>query len=236
MSDSATPWTEACQASLSCTISGSLLNSCPLSQWCNSTISSSVVPFSSCLQSFPASGFFPIWLFTPGGQSTGASPSASVLPMNIQDWFLLGLTGLISLMSKGFSKVFGNTTVQKHQLFSTQPSCFPSGSVSKEFTCNAGDLGLIPGLGRSPGEGKGYPLQYSGMENSMDSQRVGHNWTTLTSSLLYGPTLTSIHDYWKKKHSFDYIDFVSKIMSLLFNTLSRFDIAFLPRSKHLSVI
>ena len=98
-------------------------NSCPLSWWCHPTISSSVVPFSSCLQSFPSSGSFPmIQLFTSGGQSIGASASASVLPVNIQDWFLLGLTGLISLQSKGLSKVFANNTVKKHQFFSTQLS------------------------------------------------------------------------------------------------------------------
>ena len=95
-------------------------NSCPLSQWCHPTISSSVIPFSSCLQSFPASGSFPVsqkaWFFASGGQSIGASASASVLPMNIQDWFPLGLTGLISLQSKGPSRVFSNTTVQKHQI------------------------------------------------------------------------------------------------------------------------
>ena len=85
-------------------------NSHPLSQWCHPTISSSVVPFSSRLQSFPASGSFPMrWLFTSGGQSIGASASASVLPMNIQGWFPLGLTGLISLQSKGLSSVFSNT-------------------------------------------------------------------------------------------------------------------------------
>ena len=93
-------------------------NSCPLSWWCHPTISSSVVPFSSHLQSFPASGSFPVrWLFALGGQSFGASVSASVLPMNIQDWFPLGLTGLISLQFKGFSRVFSNTTVQKHWFF-----------------------------------------------------------------------------------------------------------------------
>ena len=88
-------------------------NSCPLSQWCHPTISSSVVPFSSDLQSFPASGSFPLsWLFASGGQSIGASASASVLPMNIQDWFSLGLTGWISLLSKGLSRIFSSTTVQ----------------------------------------------------------------------------------------------------------------------------
>ena len=92
-------------------------NSCPLSRWCHPNISSSVVLF-FCLQSFPASGSFPTSrLFTSGGQSTGASASASVLPMNIQNWFPLRLTGLISLLSKRLSRVFSNTTVQKHQFF-----------------------------------------------------------------------------------------------------------------------
>ena len=98
-------------------------NSCPLSQWCHPTISSSVLPFSSCLQSFPASGSFLMsWLFASGGQSIGASATATVLPMNIQGWFPLGWTGLISLQSKRLSRVFSNTTVQKHQFFSTQLS------------------------------------------------------------------------------------------------------------------
>ena len=116
-------------------------NSCPLSQWCLPTISSSVLPFSFCLPSFPASGsFLKIWLFASGGQSTGASASASVLLMNIQGWFPLGLTGWISLQSKGLSRVFSNTTFK-----SNKSSVF---------------------------------------------------------RLLYGPILTSIHDYWKN-HSYD---------------------------------
>ena len=90
-------------------------NTCPLGQWCHPTISSSVVPFSSCLQSFPASGSFQMsLLFASGGQSIGVSASTSVLPMNIQDWFPLGWIGCISLQSKGLSRVFSNTTVQKH--------------------------------------------------------------------------------------------------------------------------
>ena len=94
-------------------------NSCSLSQWCHPTISSSVIPFSFCLQSFPVSGSFPMsQFFTSGDQSIGVS--ASVLPMNIQDWFPLGWTGWISLQSKGLSRVFSNTTVQKHQFFGTQ--------------------------------------------------------------------------------------------------------------------
>ena len=97
--------------------------SCPLSQWCHPTISSSVIPFSSCLQSFPASASFLMsQFFASGGQSIGASAIASVLPMNIQGWFPLGWTDLISLQSKGLSRVFSNTTVQKHQFFSTQLS------------------------------------------------------------------------------------------------------------------
>ena len=91
-------------------------NSCPLSQWCHPTISSSVIPFSSCLQSFLASGSFQMCqFFASGGQSTGVSTSTSVLPMNIQDWSPLGWTGWVSLQSKGLSRVFSNTTVQKHQ-------------------------------------------------------------------------------------------------------------------------
>ena len=102
---------------------GAYSNSRPLSWWCHPTISSSVEPFSSCLQSFPASGSFQMsQFFTSGGQRIGVSASASVLPMKIQDWFLLGLTGLISLQSKGLSRVFSNTTVQKHQFFGAQPS------------------------------------------------------------------------------------------------------------------
>ena len=102
---------------------GAYSNSCPSSQQCHPTISSSVIPFSSCLQSFPASGSFPMsQFFTSGGQSVGVSASASVLPMNIQDWFPLGFTDLVSLLSKGFSRVFSNTTVQKDQFFGTQLS------------------------------------------------------------------------------------------------------------------
>jgi len=95
------------------------LNSCALSQWCHLTISSSVIPFSSCLQSFESWGSFPMsQFFTSGGQKTGVSASASVFPVIIQDWFPLGWTGWISLQSKGLSRVFSNTTIQKHQFFS----------------------------------------------------------------------------------------------------------------------
>ena len=96
-------------------------NSCPLSQWCHPSISSSIIPFSSCPQSFPASGTFQMsQLFASGVQSTGVSTSASVIPMNIQNWSPLGWTGWISLQSNELSSVFSNTTVQKHQLFSAQ--------------------------------------------------------------------------------------------------------------------
>ena len=104
-------------------------NSCPLSQWCHPTMSCSVIPFSSCLQCFPAERSFPMsQLFTLGGQRIRAS--ASVLPMNIQSWFSLGLTGLISLLSKGLSRVFSNTTVQKHQFFGAQPSLWSSSHIN----------------------------------------------------------------------------------------------------------
>ena len=105
-------------------------NSCPLSRWCYLSISSSVTLFSFCLQSFSASGCFAKnQLFTSGGQSTGVSISAWVLPMNIQSWFLLGLTSLISLLSKGLSRVFSRTTVQKHQFFSAQPSLWSNSHI-----------------------------------------------------------------------------------------------------------
>ena len=98
-------------------------DSCPSSRWCHPAISSAVTPFSSCPQSLPASESFPMsQFFTWGVQSIGASASASVLPMNTQDWSSLGWTGWISLQSKGLSRVFSNTTVQKHQFFGCQPS------------------------------------------------------------------------------------------------------------------
>ena len=151
---------------------GVYTNSCPWSQWCHPTISSSVVPVSSCLQSFPASGSFPVnQFFTSGGQSIGVSALASLLPMNIQDWFPLGWTGWISLQSKGLSRVFFNTTVQ---------------------------------------------------------------FSSSVLSVLYSPTLTSIHDYWKN-HSFDQVDLNWQVTSLLFNLLSRLVIGFLPRSKCLLI-
>ena len=110
-------------------------DSCSLSQWSHPTILSSVIPFSSCLQSFPALRSFPMSQFFPsGGQSVGVSASASVLPMNTQDWSPLGLTGWTSSQSKGLSRVFSNTTVQKHQFFGAQLSLYPTsiGSLKKQ--------------------------------------------------------------------------------------------------------
>ena len=142
--------------------------SCPLSQWCHPTILCSVIRFSSCPQSFPAPGSFPMsQLFPSGGQSIGASALATVLPINIQGWYSLGLTALISLQSKGLSEIFSS-------------------------------------------------LNY------------------LVFSLLYHPTVTSIHDHWKTI-ALTRRTFVDKVMSLLFNMLSRLVIAFLSRSKHLLI-
>ena len=105
-------------------------NSCSLSWWCHPTISSLVTHFSSCPQSFPASGSFLMRRFcSSGGQSIGASALASVLPVNIQGWFPLGFTGLISLQSKGLSRVFSSTTIQKHQFFGTQPSLWSNSHI-----------------------------------------------------------------------------------------------------------
>ena len=162
-----TTWITACQPSLSITNSRGYSNPCPSSRWCHPAISSSAIPFSSCPQSLPASGSFPMsQLFAWGGQSIGVSASASVLPMNIQDWLPLGWTGWTSLQSKGFSRVFSNTIAQKHQFFGAH--------------------------------------------------------------CLHSPTLTSIHDHWKTV-ALTRWTFVGKVMSLLFNMLSRLVITFLPK-------
>ena len=148
-------------------------NSCALSRWCHPTISSSVIPFSSCLQSFLASGSFLMSrFFASSGQSIDTSVSAWFLPMNIQGWFPLGLTGLNFLLSRALSRVFSNAAVQKHQVFSARPSLWSS---------------------------------------------------------------SHIHDYWKNMVLIMQI-IVGKVIALLFNTLSRFAIAFLPRSKCLLVL
>ena len=109
-------------------------NSCPLSWWCHPNISSSDITFSSCPQSFLSWGSFPMsWLFTSGAQSIGASASASVLSVNIQGWFPLGLTGLVSLLSKGLWRVFSSIRVQKHQFFDTQPSLWSNSTSIQDF-------------------------------------------------------------------------------------------------------
>ena len=126
-----TPMTAACQASLPSPSPRVCSNSCPLNQWCHPTISFSVICFSSCLQSFPASGSFPMsrLFISSGGQSIRASASASVPLMNIQGWFPLGLTDLISLLSKGLSRVFSSNTVWRHQFFSMQSFLLSSSHI-----------------------------------------------------------------------------------------------------------
>ena len=125
-----TPWTAAHQGSLTITSSGVYPNPGPLSWWCHPTTTSSVVPFSSSPQPFPASGSFQkSQLFTSGGQSIRVSASSSVLPMNTQDWSPLGWTGWISLQSKGLSRVFSNSTVQKHQFFGAQLSSWSNSHI-----------------------------------------------------------------------------------------------------------
>ena len=163
-----TPWTAARQASLSFTVSVSS-NSCLLSQWCHPTISFSDIPFSSCFKSFPASGSFPMnWLFALGGQSVGASTSASVLPMNIQGWFPLGLTGLISLLFKELLSLLQHYTWKASILWH---SAFFMVQLSHSFITSG-------------------------------------KMTALTRQ-----------------------NFVGKVISQFFNTLTRFVIAFLPGSK-----
>ena len=129
-------------------IPGVYSNSCPLSQWCHPTISSSAIPFCSRLQSFPATGSFQIYqFFTSGGQSIGVSASASVLPMNTQDWSPSGWTGWIYLKSKGLSRVFSNTIVQKHQLFRAQ-LCLYSNSLIHMWLLKKPSLWLFNMLSR----------------------------------------------------------------------------------------
>ena len=120
----------------------------PLSQWCYLIISSSATPISFCLQSFPVSGSFPMsQLFPSGGQSTGASASASVLPMSIQGWFPLRLTDLISLQSKGLPRIFSSTKVQKHQFFTAQPSLW---SDSHPYMTTGETIALVSGTETMP--------------------------------------------------------------------------------------
>ena len=149
-------------------------NSCPWSRWCHPSISSSVTPFSFCLQSFPSLGSFLMsQLLESGGQSLGASPSASVLPTNIQDWFSLGWTGWISLHSKGPSRIFSHTTVQKHQFFGFQPSLDPTFTPMwrRQWHPTPDFLAWKTPWMEEPG---GLP--------SMGLHRVGHNWSDLAAA------------------------------------------------------
>ena len=156
-----TPWLQHTRLPCPSSTRRASSNSCPSSRWCHPTISSPVVSF-SCLQSVPASGSFPMsQFFTSGGQSIGVSASTSVLPMNIQDWFPLRLTGWISLQSKGLSRVFSNTTVQKHQFFSItiQMGDYLVAQMVRNLPeMQERDPGSIPESRRFPGEGNGYPF------------------------------------------------------------------------------
>ena len=198
-----------------------------------------LLPPSPCPQSFPASGSFPMsQLFTSAGQNIGVSASTSVLPMNIKDWFSLGWTGWISLKFKGLSRVFSSTTIWKHQFVGAQPSLWSNSqvvTVVKNPPTNAGNVrksGSIPGLEKYPGVGNGNPLLYSCLENPMDRgawqptvHRCTKSWTLLKQLSMHAcsyPHMTT-----KKKHSFDYMHLCHQVMSLHFNTLSRFVIAFL---------
>ena len=151
-------------------------NSCPSSQWCHPTISSSVIPFSSHLQSFPAPGSFPMChFFASGGHSIGVSTSASILPMNIQGWFPLGLTSWISLQHKGLLRVFSNTTVQKHPFFSSQLSL-----SEKVMATHSSTLAW-----QIPWMEEPCRLQSIGL------LRVGHDWVTSLSLFIFM--------HWKRK-------------------------------------
>ena len=120
-------------------------SSCPYSWWCHPTISYSVILFSSCPQCFPATGSFPVnRLFTSGGQSIGASASASVLPMNTQGWSPLGWTGLVSLQSRGLLRVFSSTTIRKHQIFGALPSLWSNSHLHTWLLEKQGEIPLNP--------------------------------------------------------------------------------------------
>ena len=165
-------------------IPGVYSNSCPLSQWCHPTISSSVIPF-FYLQSFPASGSFPMsWLFASGSQSIRAS--ASVLPMNIQGWFLLGLTHFISLLSKGLSRVFSSTTVKKHQFFTSGGQSTRASALASVIPMSIQDwfpLGLTgwislqsKGLSRVFSNTTVQKHQFFGIQPSLWSNSHIHTW------------------------------------------------------------
>ena len=176
----ATPWTEAhtrqpCPSPSPRACS----NSCPLSWWWNPTISSSVTPFSSCPQSFPASGSFPVsWLFTSGSQSIGVSVSPSIFPMNIQGWFSLGLTGLISLQSKGLSRVFCSTTIQKLKFFGAQPPLW-------SLRCAWSNYKIVRNLWEQPSETLLMPPQLPFLYSSFNPLWGGDARNPLPSCLCF---------------------------------------------------
>ena len=185
-------------------------NLCPLSRWCHPTISSSVILF-SCPQSFPASESFQMsQLFTSGGQSIEVSASTSVLPRNIQDWSPLGWTGWISLQSKGLSRVFSNTTVQKHQL-GIYIYGFPCGSAVKNLPANEGN-GFSPWVGKVPWRRKWQPIPVSlsgklhGQRNLADYSPRGLRsqiWLTdWTIAIIYTYTCMSPHFWLFFHHEF----------------------------------
>ena len=186
----------------------------PLSKWCRPTISSSIVPFSSHLQSFPASGSFQIsQFFVSSGQNIGVSASASVLPMNIQDWFPLGWTGWISLLSKRLSRVFSNTTVQKHQFFSSQLSLQSNSHIhqfSSVQSLSCVRLFVSPWIAARQAS--------LSITNSQSSPK------------LMCVEVDHIHTWLLKTIALTRWTFVGKVTSLLFNMLSRLAILFFQRA------
>ena len=205
-----TPWTTPphepqCMARPPCPspTPGVHSNSCPSSWWCHPIISSSVVPFSSCPQSFPASGSFQIsQFFASGGQIIGTSASVSVPPMGIQDWFPLGWIGLISLQSNGLSRVFSDTTVSKHQSFSSQLFLWSNSHIRWpkhwSFSFSITPFNEYSGL-------ISFRINWFDLlvvQRTLKSLLQHHSSKASAFSLLYGPTLTSIHDHWKN-HSLD---------------------------------
>ena len=195
---------------------GAYSNSCPSSPWCYPTISSSVVSFSSCLQSFPAPGSFQVSQFlASGGQSIGVSASASVLTMNIQTWFPLGLTGLISLQSEGLSRVFSRTTVWNYQFFGAQPSIWFNSHL---YMTTEKTTGVVC---HSLPQESFWPRDQT--------------WIFCITGRFFTVWATRKVPNTGKTVALTRRTFVSKVISLILNILSRFVIAFLPRSKRLLI-
>ena len=227
---------------------GACSNSCPLSWWCCPTISFSVVPFSSCSLSFLASESFPVsWLFTSGGQSTEAWVSASPSVLPVQGWFPLRLIGLISLQSKGLSRVFpapqfknisssvlsllyGPTLTSICDYWKNHTFDFPGGSDGKSICLQSGRPRFNPWVGKIPWRRKWQPTpvllpgKSHGQRNLAGCSPWGRKESDMTERLRFHFFTLTIQT------------FVDKVMSLHFNMLSRFVIAFLPRSKHLLIL